>query len=166
MNKRIDANFVQQQINHLHEAFPEIWDDPILLADVIEGQTDLFDLMANMIDRQHADEDMTVALASRVDTYEARSKRFKQRIEALRGFMFKLMQQHNIPKLELATATLGIRLGPAKVIIVDEAALPDDCIRIKREPDKVAIKERLQRGEHVEGATLSNQEPVLSIRTK
>ena len=48
----------------------------------------------------------------------------------------------------------------------DEARLPPDCIRTRTEPDKVRIKEHLARGERVDGAELSNSEPVISVRIK
>ena len=61
---------------------------------------------------------------------------------------------------------LSIRAGQPRVIITDETLLPPDCVRIKREPDKIAIKERLSRGEPVPGATLSNSEETLAMRIK
>jgi hypothetical protein len=71
-----------------------------------------------------------------------------------------------VKKVELRQATLSIRAGTPRVIITDEARLPEDCIRIKREPDKVAIKEHLARGEPVAGAEMSNREEVLAVRIK
>jgi hypothetical protein len=80
--------------------------------------------------------------------------------------MFKLMTHAGLRRVVLPEATLSIRAGQPRVIITDEAALPPDCVRVRTEPDKVAIKDRLMRGEPVPGATLSNSESVLSVRTK
>jgi hypothetical protein len=44
--------------------------------------------------------------------------------------------------------------------------LPATFVRIKREPDKARIKVALQDGTSVPGATLSNAEENLTIRTK
>jgi hypothetical protein len=74
------------------------------------------------------------------------------------------MQQAEVKKLELVRATLSVRSGVPHVIITDEAALPDNCVRIKREPNKVLIKELIDQGVPVAGATLSNAEPILAIR--
>jgi len=80
--------------------------------------------------------------------------------------MFKLMEMARLPKIELVPATLSIRAGQPRVIVTDEAVLPDNCVRIKREPNKIAIKELLGRGEQIAGAELSNSEPSLTVRVK
>ena len=97
---------------------------------------------------------------------KVRQDRMDQRVESMRALMFKLMQAAELKKLELAPATLSIRAGQPKVIITDETALPPDCVRIRTEPDKVAIKERMARGEQIPGAEMSNAEPTLAVRVK
>ena len=84
----------------------------------------------------------------------------------MRALAFKVLMQAGVKKLELAAATLSIRAGQPRVIITDEARLPPDCIRTRTEPDKIAIKEHLARGEPVAGAELSNSPPTLAVRVK
>jgi hypothetical protein len=82
----------------------------------------------------------------------------------MRALAFNIMQDADIKKLELTQRTLSIRLGTPKVIITDEAALPDRLCRIKREPDKLLIRKHLESGAvGLVGATLSNAEPVLMV---
>jgi len=50
--------------------------------------------------------------------------------------------------------------------ITDEKALPDDCWRIKFEPDKALIKARLNRNEDIPGAVLVTAPPSLVITSK
>jgi hypothetical protein len=60
-----------------------------------------------------------------------------------------------------------LRLNGAKSAeITDEKELPDDCWRIKREPDKALIKARLNRGEDIPGAVLVTAPPSLVITSK
>ena len=60
-----------------------------------------------------------------------------------------------------------LRLNGAKSAeITDEKALPDDCFRTKREPDKALIKARLNRGENIPGAVLVTAPPSLVITSK
>jgi hypothetical protein len=60
-----------------------------------------------------------------------------------------------------------LRLNGAKSSeITDEKALPDDCFRTKREPDKALIKARLNRGEDIPGAVLVTAPPSLVITSK
>ena len=84
----------------------------------------------------------------------------------MRALAFKLLKQAGLKKLELTAATLSIRAGQPRVIITDEARLPDYFIRIKREPDKHLIASYLKAGDAVEGAELSNSESVLAVRVK
>jgi hypothetical protein len=50
--------------------------------------------------------------------------------------------------------------------ITDEKALPDDCFRTKREPDKALIKARLNRGDDIPGAVLVTAPASLVITSK
>jgi hypothetical protein len=62
-------------------------------------------------------------------------------------------------------ATLRVN-GAKSAEITDEKALPDDCWRMKREPDKALIKARLNRGEEIPGAVLVTAPPSLVITSK
>ena len=84
----------------------------------------------------------------------------------MRALAFKVLVQAGVKKLELVAATLSIRAGQPRVIITDEARLPEQFVRIKREPDKHLIASHLKAGERVEGAELSNSEPTLAVRVK
>ena len=60
-----------------------------------------------------------------------------------------------------------LRLNGAKSAeITDEKALPKDCFRIKREPDKAYIKARLAKGDKIKGAVLVTAPPSLVITSK
>jgi hypothetical protein len=56
--------------------------------------------------------------------------------------------------------------GAKSAEITDEKALPDDCWRMKREPDKALIKARLNRGDDIPGAVLVTAPPSLVITSK
>jgi hypothetical protein len=62
-------------------------------------------------------------------------------------------------------ATLRVN-GAKSAEITDEKALPDDCWRMKREPDKALIKARLARGDDIPGAVLVQTPPSLVITSK
>lgn len=165
---RLDPVFVRMQIEALRVSHPDIWDadDEKLLADMLEGETGLHEFLAAAIDRMLDADAKADGIQLLIDEWKARSARFVQRSDALRALAFKLMQQAGVRKIELVPATLSIRTGTPKVIVTDEAALPPACIRIKREPDKIAIRDHLARGEQVPGAELSNSEPQLAVRIK
>jgi len=56
--------------------------------------------------------------------------------------------------------------GAKSAEIIDEKALPDDCWRMKREPDKALIKSRLAKGDKIKGAVLVTAPPSLVIISK
>jgi hypothetical protein len=98
-----------------------------------------------------------------LDRLKKRQARFELRRVALRKYIMQIMEAANLKKVERPAATVSIAVGRQKVVITDDNALPDDCVRIKREPDKIRIATQLHRGDYVPGATLSNPEPVLRI---
>ena len=59
-----------------------------------------------------------------------------------------------------------LQRGGAKVDITDEKALPADCWRVKREPDKALIKALLAKGQAIPGAALVQSLPTLNISVK
>jgi hypothetical protein len=168
MSDRLDPTFVRAQIEALRVSYPGIWDDDdqVLLADMLEGETGLQEFLARVVRRMLELDAYASGIINLLVDMKMRQQRFERRSEALRTLAFRLMQQAAVRKVELPAATLSIRAGTQKVIITDETALPPNCVRIKREPDKVAIKEHLARGEQVNGAELSNSEPVLAVRIK
>jgi hypothetical protein len=56
--------------------------------------------------------------------------------------------------------------GAKSAEITDEKALPKDCFRTKREPDKALIKARLAKGDKIKGAVLVTAPPSLVITSK
>jgi hypothetical protein len=162
----LDPRLIQHEIHNLLVQHPELAEDDQLRADMVEGQTDAFDFLS-MLTRKIG---QSKALAESIHDYagdiQERAARIERRIDALKSLAFKIMHAADLKKAELPEATLSIRAGQQKVIIISEEELPPSCVRIKREPDKTAIKEILTSGHPVTGAALSNGEPSLSIRVK
>lgn len=163
---RLDPAIVRQQIDNLLLAHPELAEDEILRADMIEGETEAFELLDQILHRMNEAAILAGGTATVVADLDARLKRYERRQAALRELAFKIMQAADLKKAERPAATLSVRAGTAKVVITDETAIPEDLQRVKREPDKARIKDLLADGFSVPGATLSNGEPTLSIRVK
>jgi hypothetical protein len=161
---RHDPQVIRLQIEQLLRQFPELQEDDIPLA--LESETDAVEYLRS-IERVRQD---AVALAKAtdlvIDDLTQRKRRFERRDEAIRQLMLQMLQSANLRKIELPEATLSVRNGSAKVIVTDETALPETFIRIKREPDKARIKVALQDGTQIPGATLSNAEEYITVRTK
>jgi len=168
MPDRLDPTFVRAQIELLRHTHPGIWDegDEKLLADMLEAETGLNEFLTKLVRQMNNAKAMGTGLdAELVDTRDRRD-RYWDRYHGMRELAHKLMAQAGVRKVELLKATLSIRAGTPHVIVTDETRLPQHCVRIKREPDRIAIKAALANGEPVPGAEMSNAEPVLNVRDK
>ncbi len=159
-----NIDFVRHQVELLLISHPELADDEVLRADVLEGETDLHAALSKLVRLIGETQAMRDGLAAYVTTLRARDTRLERRGEALRGLIFKLMQIADLKKVPLPEATLSVRNGTRSVVITDESKIPEQFIRIKREPNRTAIKEAIDEGAHVEGCELSNGESGLTIR--
>lgn len=106
------------------------------------------------------------AVYKRIDDLNTRRQRYGRQAEALRSLLFSILQTLGLPKWRHAEVSISLSPGRPGVVITDEAALPDDLVRVKREPDKAAIRARLEAGETVAGAELRNTMPIMRILTK
>jgi hypothetical protein len=163
----LNADYVLHEIDLLRMQFPDIWgDDETLLADMLEAETGLNDFLSRVVKHMLETQAEAGGLGQYIDDLKVRREKKEQRVVALRALALKLLEHANLPNLKLDEASLSVRHGPPKVIITDEDALPGHFMRIKREPNKGRIKEHLEAGQTVPGATLSNSEPFLTVRIK
>ncbi len=165
-NRRLDLAVVRQQVANLLLEHPELADDDILRADLIEGQTEAFDLMRACEAKRREACTLAAGIASTMAELDARLGRFQRREQAMRTLIYRLMATADLRKLELPEATISIRNGVPKIIIMDEDEIPDAYMRVKKEPDRAKISAALKSGTTVEGTLLSNSEDTLSIRTR
>lgn len=164
MNLRPDL--IRQCIANLLLAHPELFDDEEARALSIESETPAVDYLRSLEHRRREAETMAGALAEQIAQLELRQERFVRQEKACREIAFKIMNEGALSKLVMPEATYSIRAGQPRLIIKDETAIPDNLCRIKREPDKTAIKTAMQNGYSPSWAELSNAEPSLSVRVK
>lgn len=164
---RIDPNIIRQQIANLLVSYPELAEDDVLRADMIEGETEAFEFLG-MLERQRQEAaHMAGAIASNIAELGLRQERFERREKSMRALMFKVMEAGDIKKAELPVATLSIRNGQQKLVgDAEPESVAEEFRRLKIELDRNAIKEALKAGQTITGFELSNAEPTLSIRTK
>ena len=146
-------------------------DDPQIdeqtLADTVEGLTDLHEILAAIIRAALADEALSTGLRGRIAEMEARRDRLQERAAKRRQIVKETMVELEIWKLTAPDFTASVRPGLPSLVVLDEEAVPS----IYWEPREPRLKRQelavdLKAGAEVSGATLSNPEPVLSVRTK
>lgn len=158
-----DAATVAANVAAILQAYPELQEDEELRLDTLEGETNLFEILTRLLAVEREANSMQAAIKARVADLQARAERQSKTQAAMRALMLRLLVAAGQQKVPLIEATISVTKGRESVEIVDEAALPDDVWKVRREPDKTAIKERLAVGE-VPGAALKVGEPTLMVR--
>ena len=143
---------------------PELAADETMLRDTLDGETDVYDLMRRLARFTLEAESMEEAAKARAAALAGRQKRYAARAQAARGALFAMMDAMGERTLTDPEFTATIGRGRSSVFITDEAELPDEFVRVKREPDKTAIAAALKAGATVTGAELSNSMPTLTIK--
>ncbi len=105
-----------------------------------------------------------------INTIKAEEKRLKERRQALekkkehlRWYLQDELEVMNIPRLKTARFTISLRDNAPKVNVIDEDLIPFNFIKTSYAVDKKAVKEALESGQEVEGATLVKERGI-SIR--
>lgn len=141
-----------------------IGDDADAHADAIKGETDLFEIVCDLVGRLATIEALCDGLSEHIKKASARKKRLEDQAEMIRTAIGAAMDQAGLRKIEAPLATVSVRKVPPKVLVTEEADLPAAYLKTKVEPDLKVIGEALKDGADVPGATLSNGSETISIR--
>ena len=162
-----DADQLRTEIENLIRQYPEIAEDEILRADMLDGETAIGDVLTYLIRAGEDARSMRDATKAQLDNLKARGDRFGRRIDFTRALIFKILEAANLKKMELPEATVYLRNNqPALIGEPDGDKLPDEFVKVERKPDKKKIKDAMIAGTTFEGLALSNQPPsvVVAIR--
>jgi hypothetical protein len=162
---RIDLTKMQVAavVTHLRDMLGEEPDEQ-LLADSLEGETDLFEMSRKILEWIEREEGDQVALKTQMEERQMRKKRSEERTKAHRSTLMALMETAGLDKLKLPEATLSIRQVPPKPIITDEDAVPDEFCKFKKSPDMAAIRAEMDAGRVISGVATDNGGTSLTIR--
>lgn len=144
--------------------FPELSDDERALIDTLDGISNLDEQIAAVLREALTREAMGEGIGNLLDSLSARRSRLFEGAEKMRHAVLTAMQEAGRSKLTLPDMTVSISAGRAGVAIIDETALPDRFMRIKREPNKDAINAAVKAGEKVPGTAQKNPVPFLTLR--
>lgn len=141
--------------------------DEQTLADTVEGLTDLHEILAAMLRAALADEAMATGLKCRISDMQGRLDRLQDRAAKRRQIAKDAMVELDLKKLAAPDFTASIRPGMPALVVLNEDAVP----KTYWEPGEPRLRRQilaidLKGGAEVAGATLSNPEPVLSVRVR
>lgn len=162
----LHPDIIKQQVAQLRLQYGELESDDEAWLASLESETDLTELADKLIDRERECAAMAGGCETRIIEQETRKARFVDRGKRIRGVLLALLQAANVRKLERPEATISIRAGGEKLIIPDEAAVPEIWTRVKREIDKQRIKAAIAGGLEVNWAAIERSPESLAVRTK
>jgi hypothetical protein len=141
--------------------------DEKTLADTVEGLTDLHEIVAAIVRAALADEALATGLKGRIAEMQDRLERLQDCAAKRRQIAKDVMVELDVKKITAPDFTVSVRPGMPSLLVLDEAAVPSIYWE-PREPrlDRQGLLNELRDGAEIKGVTLSNPEPVLSVRTK
>ncbi len=99
-------------------------DDDELFADMIEGETDLFEIIDRLVARRAENMALAAGAAQHIETMRGRRERFEKLAEQDRTLITQAMVIAELPSVRRPVATLSLSARAAKLVIDDEAAIP------------------------------------------
>jgi len=137
------------------------------LADTVEGLTDVHEILAAIVRAALADEALANGLKGRIAEMQDRLERLQDCAGKRRQIAKEVMIELEITRITAPDFTVSIRPGVPSLLVIDENAVPTIywqpvAPRLKRQE----LLNELKQGTEITGVTLSNPEPVLSVRTR
>jgi Siphovirus Gp157 len=141
--------------------------DEQTLLDTVEGLTDLHEVLGAVIRAALADRALATGLEGHIGEMQARRERLQDRAAKRRQIAKDVMVELDLKKLTAPDFTVSLRPGTPALMVIDEAAVPSIYWE-PREPrlNRQGLADDLKQGAEIAGVTLSNPEPVLSVRTR
>ena len=141
--------------------------DEQTLADTVEGLTDLHEILQAVIRAALVDEALATGLRCRISDMQDRLARLQDRAAKRRQIAKDVMVELGLKKLEAPDFTASLRPGMPALVVLNEDAVP----KTYWEPGEPRLRRQvlaldLKGGAEAAGATLSNPEPVMSVRTR
>lgn len=150
--------------DQLLAVYPQLAEDEQALLDTLDGMDTLNEQVVAILRHAIEREAHGKALGELIEAMRARKQRLEAGARSLRAAALHAMQEAGIPKIPAADMTVTVSPGKAKLIVTDEAAVPESLCRIKREPNLTAIAEYVkERGQPPAWAAWGNPQPFLQI---
>jgi hypothetical protein len=167
MQRDLDAAVLGHKalVARLREAFPDESDAD--LADTIEGESNLDEAIFATLRVALEREAHGKAITEMVEMMAGRKRRLEEGARAMRQAVLHAMREVGMKKLPGPDMTISVGMGKPKLVISDDAAVPDDLCRVTRAPDKRAIAEWLAAQESEPNwARFDLPAPTLTIHRK
>lgn len=152
----------------LLEAHPELAEDEDLRLNTMEGETRIHELLAGILRGAKVKEAKAKGMADLITDMQSRKAALLFGAVTIRTAALHAMTEVGLRKIEAPDFTASTREGSVPLIEsadADVTKLSDELCKIKREPDKKAIRAAIESGVVVPGYSLGNKPTTLAIRS-
>ena len=141
--------------------------DEQTLADTVEGLTELPDIIEAIIRSALVDEALSKGLRCRIAEMQDRLSRLQDRASKRRQIAKDVMVDLDLKKISAPDFTASVRPGLPALLILNEEDVPPTYWQ-PSEPhlNRQELARDLKQGVEITGATLSEPDPVLSVRVR
>jgi Siphovirus Gp157 len=147
----------------------ELGPDEQLIADSIEGQTNLHEIIATLAREAVRRKQMAEAMKAIIEDNQKRKWSHERAADAIRGAIARAMTSLDLPKIPLPDITISARISAPSPKCTSVDMLPDALRRIKTEisADMAKISDYIaDTGEVPSGVVMTNGSPILTLRTR
>jgi len=141
-------------------------DELDLFWDTLDGETDVMDLVSNVLTEINEAEAGMIACHEMAKRYSERRSLHDARKVRLNQMLKTILLCANQSKIPHPLGTVSLRKGTESVAITNEKEIPSQLCRITVTPDKAEIKKQLQAGVQIDGAELITGPQTISVRMK
>lgn len=141
------------------------FEDDQLIADSIEGETNIKDAIRGVLKDIGDDEIMLAGLKAHIGQLQERMQRIERRHDRRREAIQKAMEIGEIKKLEYPEGMVALRPVPPGLDITDEKLIPAQYF--EPQPSRLMrkeLKESLKSGKSIAGCQLDNGNISLTIK--
>lgn len=156
------------EISHEHRALADKLQDMDLdeqtIIDTLQAESGLVEKSQSVAFVVRNLEAFADAIKAEADAMADRAKRVRNRADAVRKYLHTCMQIAGVQKIEHPQFTISVRKNPVSVQIDGVDLIPKDYMReipAKYEPDKKLIKQAIEDGFDVPGASLVRGESLV-----
>lgn len=138
--------------------------DDELIADTVEGETELIEVIDQAIKRVLFVEGLIDQIAAEQAKLADRKKRLVNQVAMIKTAVGAAMEDGSLKKVEGASYTISSKAVPDRAIVLEEADLPSEYFKKTVTVDKSKLLKALKEGLDISGATLSNGGRTIQIR--
>lgn len=146
-------------------------EDLELLHDMIEGETELLEMVDGVVDHIQRDQELLDGIAAREHDLKERKTRITSRQGRLRAMIEQVFVILEQKKIERPEVTLSISKRADKIIITEEGEIPTQYWKpgdpvLDKKSLNAAAKNLTDEDEPIPGIRLEPQPPSLTIRRR